>query len=55
MAGPAVTKRRNWQWLSAALERFGSEFKVDGKEFRREGFVRLVPTTRRPCGKLYVY
>lgn len=53
--GRAEIGDADWGRLSAALERFSAEFGIDGEKFRREDFVRLVPTTHRPYGTLYVY
>ncbi len=45
----------NWERLMKLLAEFAEEFDVDASQFQREDFTRLVPTTHRPYGTLYVY
>jgi glutamate synthase domain-containing protein 3 len=53
--GRAPITDADWERLSATLAEFAGEFDLDAAQFRREDFVRLVPTTHRPYGQLYVY
>ena len=45
-----------WARLSKVLARFAEEFGVEAAaKFERADFIRLVPTSHRPYGTLYVY
>ncbi|HHN47200.1 MAG TPA: hypothetical protein ENN09_07145 [Planctomycetes bacterium] len=44
-----------WFELLRNLKDFAAEFGFDAGQFRREDFVRLLPVSHRPYGKIYVY
>jgi len=44
-----------WASLLRELDGFAREFGLDVGSFRRDEFTRLVPVSRRPYGKIYVY
>ncbi len=54
-AGRAEIADTDWEQLSTLLAEFAAEFDVAPAQFKRKDFVRLVPTTHRPYGTLYVY
>ncbi|MHC4914120.1 MAG: GltB/FmdC/FwdC-like GXGXG domain-containing protein [Planctomycetota bacterium] len=54
--GRADIDEATWERLSAVLGRFSEEFGVEAAaKLERADFIRLVPTTHRPYGTLYVY
>jgi glutamate synthase domain-containing protein 3 len=53
--GRAEISDENWEQLSTLLADFAAEFDLDPAQLKREDFVRLIPTTHRPYGTLYVY
>ena len=42
-------------YITSLLDEFLAEFALNGREFRREEFVKLYPKSTRPYGTLYAY
>ncbi len=45
----------DWQFLSQLLDEFRAETGANGRELRRDEFVKLYPKSARPYGTLYAY
>jgi glutamate synthase domain-containing protein 3 len=53
--GRAAVADADWERLCGLLAEFAAEFDLEAGQFKREDFVRLVATSHRPYGRLYVY
>lgn len=45
----------DWQGVEALLDEFRCDVGLNGCEFGRNEFVRLIPKSSRPYGTLYAY
>ncbi len=57
--GVVDMEQEDWKFLEKVVEEFcghfGNEIKVDKDEILGEKFMKLIPVTKRPYGKIYAY